>query len=597
MKYSDLMVEWLVELGYTHCFFVAGGNSMHLLDGVRKQMTCVPVVHEVAAGIAVEYFNEATGGGRAFALVTAGPGLTNLVTALAGAHLESRELLVIGGQVKSTDLAGPSLRQRGIQEVDGIAIAAPVCVAAERVEKPIDRAHFESLVSAGRSGRPGPVFIEVCLDAQGAPVDPAELNDHDAGGPVSPAPGHEDSAADQIAELMQEAEHPVWLLGGGLRRDTVHGLLPGLREAGVPLMTTWNAMDRVGADEPLFVGRPNTWGQRSANVLVAQADLIVAFGSRLGLQQTGFNWEGFAPRAKVVQIDVEQAELDKGHPRLHLGLWADANAVLTELVCREYPDYGEWLDFCRHVRELLPVNEEGNETAPGYLSPYDFVEHLSMRCSPDDVVVPCSSGGAFTVAMQVFAQQRGQIVITDKGLASMGYGLSGAIGAALAHRDRRTVLMEGDGGFAQNLQELATVRVNDLNLKTFIFSNEGYASIRMTQLNYFGGEYLGCDTRTGLGFPDWPALFAAFGIPVLALDEGWMDDPDFARLWESDGPAGFIVPIDPEQTYFPKIASRVSASGGMESNPLHLMNPELTGELADEAFRYLGDPAPVEKRS
>ena len=597
MKYSDLMVEWLVELGYTHCFFVAGGNSMHLLDGVRKQMTCVPVVHEVAAGIAVEYFNEATGGGRAFALVTAGPGLTNLVTALAGAHLESRELLVIGGQVKSTDLAGPSLRQRGIQEVDGIAIAAPVCVAAERVEKPIDRAHFESLVFAGRSGRPGPVFIEVCLDAQGAPVDPAELNDHDAGGPVSPAPGHEDSAADQIAELMQEAEHPVWLLGGGLRRDTVHGLLPGLREAGVPLMTTWNAMDRVGADEPLFVGRPNTWGQRSANVLVAQADLIVAFGSRLGLQQTGFNWEGFAPRAKVVQIDVEQAELDKGHPRLHLGLWADANAVLTELVCREYPDYGEWLDFCRHVRELLPVNEEGNETAPGYLSPYDFVEHLSMRCSPDDVVVPCSSGGAFTVAMQVFAQQRGQIVITDKGLASMGYGLSGAIGAALAHRDRRTVLMEGDGGFAQNLQELATVRVNDLNLKTFIFSNEGYASIRMTQLNYFGGEYLGCDTRTGLGFPDWPALFAAFGIPVLALDEGWMDDPDFARLWESDGPAGFIVPIDPEQTYFPKIASRVSASGGMESNPLHLMNPELTGELADEAFRYLGDPAPVEKRS
>jgi len=597
MKYSDLIVEWLTELGYTHCFFVAGGNSMHLLDGVRKRMTCVPVVHEVAAGIAVEYFNEATGGGRAFALVTAGPGLTNLVTALAGAHLESRELLVLGGQVKSTDLAGPSLRQRGIQEVDGVAIAAPVCVVAERVERPIDRKHFTSLVGAGRSGRPGPVFIEVCLDVQGAPVERTELNGEDGAGAVFASPGHEEAATAQIAELMQEARRPVWLLGGGLRRETVRKLLPDVRETGVPLMTTWNAMDRIGADEPLFVGRPNTWGQRSANVLLAQADLIVAFGSRLGLQQTGFNWEGFAPRAKVVQIDVERAELEKGHPRLELGLWADANAVLAELAGRDYPDYGEWLHFCRRVRELLPVNEEVNETAPGYLSPYDFVEQLSVRCSPEDVVIPCSSGGAFTVAMQVFAQKSGQIVITDKGLAAMGYGLSGAIGAALAHPDRRTVLMEGDGGFAQNLQELATVRVNDLNLKTFIFSNEGYASIRMTQLNYFGGEYLGCDTRTGLGFPDWPALFGAFGVPVLALDEGWMDDPDFTRLWESDGPAGFIVPVDPEQTYFPKIASRVSAAGGMESNPLHLMTPELPSELANEVLRYLDDPAPIEKRS
>lgn len=593
MKYSDLMVEWLTDLGYTHCFFVAGGNSMHLLDGVRKRMTCIPVVHEVAAGIAVEYFNEATGGGRAFVLVTAGPGLTNLVTALAGAHLESRELLVIGGQVKSTDLAGPSLRQRGIQEVDGIAIAAPVCVVAERVEKPIDRQHFDSLVEAGRSGRPGPVFIEVCLDAQGAPVEPANLTGVRAVPAPDPALEASAPAAGQIAELMQQAERPVWLLGGGLRREDVRELLPDVRETGVPLMTTWNGMDRVAADEPLFVGRPNTWGQRSANVLLAQADLIVALGSRLGLQQTGFNWEGFAPQAKVVQVDIEPAELEKGHPRLNLGVCADANAVLAELVGYDYPDYSDWLGFCRHVRELLPVNEEGNETASGYLSPYDFVERLSLRCSSEDVVVPCSSGGAFTVPMQVFAQQSGQIVITDKGLASMGYGLSGAIGAALAHRDRRTVLMEGDGGFAQNLQELATVRVNDLNLKTFIFANEGYASIRMTQLNYFGGEYLGCDTRTGLGFPDWPALFAAFGIPVLPLDGDWADDPEFARLWDSDGPAGFIVPVDPQQTYFPKIASRVSASGGMESNPLHLMTPDLAESVAKQALVYLTEPAPA----
>ena len=590
-KYAEVMADWLKDLGYTECFFVAGGNSMHLLDAMRKRMRCVPFVHEVAAGIAVEYFNEAqaTDGRRAFALVTAGPGLTNLVTALAGAYLESRELLVVGGQVKSSDLAGAGLRQRGIQEVDGVALAAPVCVAAERIEQPIGRTHFASLVEAGRTGRPGPVFIEVCLDAQGAPVESSDLECGAAveGVQVPPAADDPAEAARALAELTRNAERPVWLLGGGVSRETADALRAQLREAGVPLMTTWNGMDRIGYDDPLFIGRPNTWGQRAANVLLAQADVVVALGTRLGLQQTGFNWQGFAPCATVAQVDIDPAELEKGHPHVEHPVNADANAVLRELAQQQYPSYEPWLAFAKRVGELLPNDEPWNETADGHLSPYSFVEKLSDRCTPEDVVVPCSSGGAFTVTMQAFRQREGQVVVTDKGLASMGYGLSGAIGAALAHPDRRTLLIEGDGGFAQNLQELATVAVNRLNLKVFIFANEGYASIRMTQRNYFGGEYLGCDTQTGLGFPDWPALFAAYGIPVLAIDGSWEDDDRFAELWNSDGPAGFIVPIDPEQTYFPKITSRVSATGGMESNPLHEMSPDLPDDVAAEVFQHL----------
>jgi len=585
MKYSELMVQWLEELGYTHCFFVAGGNSMHLLDGVRRHMTCVPVVHEVAAGIAVEYFNEAGGPGRAFALVTAGPGLTNIVTALAGAFLESRECLVIGGQVKRSDLAGDGLRQRGIQEVDGRAIAAPVCVVSERIERPICEDAFKRLVAAGRRGRPGPVFLEVCLDAQGAPVDPADLRATPAAAlslAEPPATGDDPSeGADRIAMLMAQAQRPVWLLGGGVSRATAAELLPALRDGGVPLMTTWNAMDRLDAREPLFVGRPNTWGQRSANILIQQADLIVALGSRLGLQQTGFNWQEFGADARVVQVDIDPAELTKGHPRLALAWQADVNALLRELVARPHPAYDEWIAYCRRVRELLPVVED-NETAPGYLDPYRFVADLSELCRADDVIVPCSSGGAFTVTMQTFAQREGQIVITDKGLASMGYGLSGAIGAALAHPGRRTVLLEGDGGFAQNLQELATVQVNGLNLKTFVFSNEGYASIRMTQRSYFGGQYLGCDTQSGLGFPDWPRLFDAFGVPTLAVTEEFATDAAFLELFAAPGPAGFIVPVDPEQTYFPKIASRVAANGSMQSNPLHRMSPDLAEEVSSQ---------------
>jgi acetolactate synthase-1/2/3 large subunit len=589
VKYSDLLMIWLQELGYTHCFFVAGGNSMHLLDGARQTMQCVPVVHEVAAGIAAEYFNErarATGSSqRAFAMVTAGPGLTNILTAMAGAYLESRDLLVLGGQVKASDLAGPTLRQRGIQEIDGLALSRPVSVVAERIESPVDRATFSSWVTAGVTGRPGPVFIEICLDAQAAPADPTSLNTE-----AAPLPADDFGPAPlvEVERALRSAQRPVLLLGGGVSRSAVQAALPALRDAKLPTMTTWNGADRLGSDDPIYVGRPNTWGQRSANVAFQQADLVLALGTRLGLQQTGFNWQQFAPLATVVQVEIDPAELEKGHPRVDIGWHGDADDALRDIanMLSAETDWSDWLAACHEVRELLPTVESTNTTAEGYLDPFQFVADLSTRCTAEDIIVPCSSGGAFTVTMQAFEQKQGQTVITDKGLASMGYGLSGAIGAALASPGSRTIHIEGDGGFVQNLQELATVAVNGLPIKTFIFSNEGYASIRMTQRNYFGGAYLGCDVRTGLGFPSWDLLASAFGLEYLELVDG-LATPGFDALFTSTRPTLFVVPIDPEQTYFPKITSRVTPSGGMESNPLHFMSPDLPKDVASRVLRFI----------
>ena len=189
--------------------------------------------------------------------------------------------------------------------------------------------------------------------------------------------------------------------------------------------------------------------------------------------------------------------------------------------------------------------------------------------------------------MQMISQKFGQVIIANKGLASMGYGLAGAIGASLAHPKRRTILFEGDGGFAQNLQELATVKVNALPLKIFIFANNGYGSIRMTQKNYFGGAYLGCDTQTGLGFPDWEILFRSFGIDSITIDEGWSSNGDVQSRLSDANPCGFIVPTDPLQTYWPKIQSRVVDGGGMESNPLQSMSPELEKSLYSQVSLYL----------
>jgi acetolactate synthase-1/2/3 large subunit len=323
-------------------------------------------------------------------------------------------------------------------------------------------------------------------------------------------------------------------------------------------------------------------------VLLSQADLILAIGCRLAYQQTGFNWADFAPGADIVQVFPDANELAKGHPPMAAVFDGDADAFLDGLTGNAaWHDANDWVAFCRHVREHLPIIDPENATAEGFVSPYAFCERLSSEMTSDDIVIVASSGGANSVPMQTLSGKQGQIVITNNGLASMGYALSGAIGAAIAHPMRRVIHIEGDGGFAQKLQELAIVDVNQLNIKSFIWANEGYGSIRQTQRNYFGGAYLGCDTETGLGFPDWPTLFKAYGIKVMVLHEGAMESEGFREAFEGEGPYAFIIPIDTEQTYLPKITSRVTESGSMESNPLHHMTPELPADVAADVLRYL----------
>ena len=596
MKYSDALIGWLKASGYSHCYFVAGGNIMHLLNSARQALVCVPVVHEVAAAIATEYHNTiveadaaAAGMGKALALVTAGPGLTNTLTGLAGAWLESRELLLLGGQVKVEDLAPAGLRQLGIQEINGVAMAAPVCKRSFCLKVPMPAEALLAEVADGWRGRPGPVFLELPLDVQASQVPESWGNsclNSDLRPEIAPPMASEQLVA-HVAARIAAAERPVLLLGGGLSHRQAKALQSQLAALSLPVMTTWNGADRYAADHANYAGRPNTWGQRSSNLLLQQADLVLAVGSRLGLQQTGFNWQAFVPLGEVIQVDIDPAELAKPNPQTALAIEADADVFLATLLSHTLGDHSEWLAFSQQVRALLPFSEACNTTPQGYLNPYDMVAELSQLCEPGDHIVPCSSGGAFTVMMQAFQLKSAQTMITDKGLASMGYGLSGAIGCAIADPERRTVLVEGDGGFTQNLQELATVAVNKLNLKIFLFCNEGYASIRMTQKNYFHGAYLGCDVNSGLGFPDWEKLAAAYRIPSFELSENWVDDPAFLNLWQGQGPAVFLVPLHPEQTYFPKITSRISSSGAMESNPLHLMTPELADNIKAVVLRYL----------
>ena len=587
MKYSDQLSEWLVELGYTHCFFVGGGNIMHLVESLSRKLDCRAVMHEVAAGIATEYFNETSDSGKAFALVTAGPGLTNIVTAMAGAYLESRELLILGGQVKTSDLALGRLRQNGIQEIDGVQIASPVCNKSIAMLDPWDRDQLSGVINFSGNGRKGPIFIEIPIDIQAREVEFSNVVIKTSNPSFDTASEHD---IEIVVEKLRSAKRPVLMLGGGVSRDTASQINKLLSNTSIPIVTTWNGIDRIGSDHSNYVGRPNTWGQRSANIIVQQADLLVALGTRLGLQQTGFNWQEFVPEGEVIQVDIDASELNKEHPAIEIGLSVDADSFVKELLTRELGEHSEWLEFCGSVRREIPLIEQNsNVKDPRYVSPHELVHSLSELTNKDDIIIPCSSGSAFTIMMQVFEQKHGQKIVTNKGLASMGYGLSGAIGASICNPGKRVVLIEGDGGFSQNIQEIGTAAINNCNLKIFIFDDDGYASIRMTQKSYFDDHYVGCDRSTGLGLPNWEDLFSAWGVKVVLIDTDSFENHSFVSAFEEDGLVAFIVKINPQQTYFPKISSQLSEDGSMVSNPLHLMTPELSKDKQSKVFKYLSN--------
>jgi acetolactate synthase I/II/III large subunit len=591
-KYSDNFMEWVKEAGFTHCFFVAGGNAMHLIESASSRFECFPFVNEIGAGIAAESFNEiCLENQRAFVLVTAGPGLTNLTTAVASSWADRRELLVIGGQAKSTNLSRGRVRQVGFQETDGVGIMKPITKNSVLVDHQIGKEEVWSYIRESKSHPRGPVFLEVCLDVSMQETSQELLKSSSVWSLSEAKSISLDNDIDFAIDEITKSERPVILLGGAIDRNSCSPDIQKIIELGIPIATTFNGADRCGMDYKYFAGRPNWYGSRWANLIVQQADLVIAIGARLGLMETGYNWESFAPRATVIHVEIEAAELLKGHPRTDRAIQANPNEFLNEFAKRANDistlQISDWQDLVVSIKAQLVKPEKSNVAREGYVEYANFVYDLTSKLDDKDLINPCSSGGNFECFGKVMVNKSGQKWVTSPGLASMGFGLSGGIGMALAYPNQRILVFEGDGGLAQNLQEFGVVRSNDLNLKVFIANNGNYGSIKAHQKSAFNNHYIGCDKETGLWLPEWEKIAHAFDIPVLAIESNEYQTPEFERLFNSDGPAIFVVKVDPDQVIYPKIASTRNSEGQVVSNPLHIMEPQLSEETMKELCPHL----------
>ncbi|MGC0154880.1 thiamine pyrophosphate-binding protein [Chromobacterium vaccinii] len=580
VRLSDYVMDFLAARGVRHVFLLPGGGAMHLNDAIALQPDLTPVHchHEQACGIAAEAYGRQTG--RAgVAMVTTGPGATNILTPVAGAWIESLPLLVISGQVKRADLLqGSGLRQKGVQEVDIVAMARPVTKYAVTVTDPqAIRRHLEEALHLAHSGRPGPVWLDIPLDVQAATIDPAGLAGYQPEAEAAPT-GQDYVAA--IAEMLRQAERPLILAGHGVRiaggADALRRLSETLQ---VPVAATWNAMDLVPWDSPLCAGRPGVVALRPGNFAVQNCDLLIAIGSRLDNILTAYNPKGFARAARKVVVDVDAAEIAKLDMEIELPLVMDAKQCLDGLLAAadSLPQarWQPWLDCCADWKRRYPVQDGAPFPTRGEINHYHFVDALSDAAPENTLISTGSSGLAVEVFYTAFRNKPGQRVFLTSGLGSMGYGLPAAIGACLGNGSKPMIAVESDGSLQLNLQELATLAALRLPIRLFIMNNNGYASIRNTQRNYFQSRYVGTGPEAGVVIPDVLELAEAYGLPAMRIAGVEELADGLAAALAHPGPILCDVRLNESETLQPKAAALPQPDGSMLSMPLEDMSPLL----------------------
>jgi acetolactate synthase-1/2/3 large subunit len=518
--------------------------------------------------------------------VTTGPGGINALNGVYGAWTDSIPMLVLSGQVKretylrTYDL--PGLRQLGDQEADIVSMVHGITKYAVTVSDPQEiRYHLEKAWHLARSGRPGPCWLDIPIDVQSSLVDVDALKGFTP--PAASPEGREDLRRNVAAvlERLSRAERPVILAGTGVRLAGAVGVFNEVvHKLGIPVTTAWTH-DLIDSDDPVFCGRPGTIGTRPGNFAVQNSDVLLILGSRLNVRQTGYTFKSFARAAHKIWVDIDPAELSRPTVRPDSPIVADAGAFLREmnrqLEARNWvaDKFSGWLGWCKERQAGYPSVQPWQREFRGKINPYHFIEVLFNELGGDDVVA-CGNGAATVVTFQAAKVKLGMRLWANSGSASMGYDLPAAIGAAVAREGKRVICLAGDGSLQLNVQELQTIVNYKLPVKIFVLSNEGYLSIRSSQLAFFGST-VGESPASGVSFPDMVAVATAYGIPAIRADNAEFA-PSIRQTLESPGPMLCDVVLDPDQAFEPRQSSRQLPDGRIVSAPLEDMFPFLARE-------------------
>lgn len=620
VKVSDYIIEYLAGLGIQDVFYVPGGGAMHLNDslGANPKVEAVSMIFEQGAAIAAESYARGRDGFGA-CLVTSGPGATNALTGLVGAYLDSIPVIFISGQVKRDDLVGDQgIRQFGIQEVDIMSMVQSYTKYAVQIMKPEEIVYeMEKAAAMAVYGRPGPVWIDVPLDIQASMIDLETcIGYEDKNAPFQYAKGESlcgidieksyiasDEDVDKVIDLINKSQRPLLYIGHGIRLD--HCIMEArefYEKLGIPVVTSWNGVDLIESDHPLYVGRPGGVGHRASNIIVHKADLVISIGTRFNLLATGYNFDSFLENATHVMVDIDENEMNKKSLHPDVKIVSSASVFVKKMVERlkevslTEAVKNAWLQECKSLQERYPVRIPEQDAREGFVSNYNLIEEISRQMKSYDMYQFTSSGTTVDIAMKVFEIKRGQRAFLNKGLAAMGYDVPATIGSAFANKrmheasikserrdmnrevseQARVVCVTGDGSVAMNVQELEVIARYQLPVKIFVSDNSGYSMIYGSQNGNFH-RLTGANKESGLTLPNMEKIAWAFGIKSMVIENEEHLAEDIAAVLDYDGPVVCRVVTDIEQKILPRQCNYMREDGQMASRPLYDMAPLVEG--------------------
>jgi len=586
MKLSDYVMDVIADEGVKHVFMLPGGGAMHLNDslGRSERLEYVCNLHEQACSIAADAYGQYTNN-LGVCLVTTGPGCTNAITGVAAGWMDSTPMLVVSGQVKRADLChGKGTRQIGFQEINIIPVVQSITKYAVTVTEPESiRYHLEKAIWLAQNGRPGPSWVDIPLDVQAAEVEPNQMSGFvpEAEGLVPDLDMETLNAkVAETLELLSQAKRPVILVGNGVRLSRVERPFMHLaRRLNIPVLTTWKALDFLTEDDPLFIGRPGAVGQRYANLAQQNSDWLLMLGARMDTGQTAYMHQYLARNAKKIMVDIDHFEINKMNTQIDVRCPYDAGVFINAMEDQldekpvEVPKWKKWWEQCLSWKEQFPMVLPEYWDYEDGVSTYVLLDILSELIKPGDLFLPGSSGACSEVSMQTFKVKKGVRVFNSEGMGPMGFGISASLGACIASENRRTVCVDGDGGFAMNTQELETIRRLELPIKFFVLDNNGYASIRSTQKTYFEGRYFGSSPEGGLTLPKLQLIAHAYDIDFVNLKFNENVRSVVENSFKSDKPVICRVEVSDKQVTKPRVKSRKNENGTMETAPMEEMWP------------------------
>ena len=579
LRISDFIIEGLSQLGLKHIFLLPGGGNMFLIDAVAKskKIEGIPCHHEQAAAIAAEAYSRVSDN-VGVAIVTSGPGSTNAITGLLGAWIESVPLIIISGQVKTSDIdKNVNLRQQGVQGAEILKIVKNITKFSVSLTKKTDfKKILTKCINIAKNKRKGPVWIEVPLDIQ------AQLTNKKINLKKSKSKNIKTNNFNffKFKKLIRNAKRPIFLIGHGVRLSNASkSFKKNLKNYPFPSVFTWNAMDILPYEHNLNCGRPGVVAQRFSNFVIQNSDLLISIGCRIDNIITAFNQNKFAQHAKKIIVDIDINELKKFKFKIDMALNMDASKFINT-INKIKPNLNEnlknWQNRCKYWKNNFSIDNENMKKSAKRIDHYSLIDKLSKNIRPKTLICTGSSGLAVEVFYSVFKNKTDQRIFLTSGLGSMGYGLPSAIGSCFANKRRPMILIEGDGSFQLNIQELAVIKKFNLPICIIIINNNGYCSIRNTQKNYFNGRFLGTGPKSNLIFPNLKKISAAYKIKYEKISSIQSLNKKFKNNFKLNKyPKIIEIIVTSNETLKPKVSAIPQKNGNIISMPLEDMTPLL----------------------